>query len=113
MPDAILQGDDGRDDREITNARVALRQRLVKEITTEQIAAMPKMVWKITSTYQCLIRRTIEAADGIRDGLERREPPHGDHDGQIPIETGAIVRNLADGIKKAVEARDRMLWTKR
>jgi hypothetical protein len=102
----FFKGDDGRDDGKITDALVALRKRLVKEITTEEIAATPKMVWKITSTFQCLIRRTIEAADGMRTAWNAGNLLTAITMGRSLIETGAIVRNLADGIKKAVETRD-------
>jgi hypothetical protein len=102
----FFKGDDRRDDRDITNALVALRKRLVKEIATEQIAAMPKMVWKITSTYQCLIRRTIEAADGMRAAWNVGNLLTAITMGRSLIETGAVVRSLTDSIKNAVERSD-------
>jgi len=102
----FFKGDHGRDDRVITNALVALRKRAVKEITTEQTAAMPKMVWKVTSTFQCFIRRTIEAADGLRMAWNAGNLLTAITMGRSLIETGASARILTDGIKKAVQARD-------
>jgi hypothetical protein len=63
---AFFKGDTRSDDDAVTDALLSLRRRLVGEITTREIAATPKMVWKIASTYQCLIRRRVEAADGMR-----------------------------------------------
>jgi hypothetical protein len=98
----FFKGDDGRDDSEITNALVALRKRLVKEIATEP----PEIVWKIISTYQCLIRRTIDAADGMRTAWNAGNLLTAITMGRSLIETGAVVRNLTDSIKNAVERSD-------
>jgi hypothetical protein len=62
----FLKGDHTGDDQEISNKYLALRARLIPDFTTEQMLGMPKMVWKTRSTFQCLIRRTLEAVDGMR-----------------------------------------------
>jgi hypothetical protein len=103
---AFLKGDDGRDDRPITDALLSLRKRLVREITTGQLAATPKMAWKLTSTYQCLIRRTIEAGDGMRMAWNVGNLLTVITMARSLIETGAIVRNLTDSVKEAVAAKD-------
>jgi hypothetical protein len=102
----FLRGDDNHDDREIGNALLSLRKRLIREITTEQTASMPKMVMKITSTYQCLMRRTIEAVDGMRAAWNVGNLLTSITMARSLIETGAIVRHLTDSIKKAAEDRD-------
>ena len=90
----------------VTDALLSLRGRLVREITRRQIAATPKMVWKIKSTYQCLIRRTIEAADGMRMAWNAGNLLTTMTMARSLIETGAIVRNLTDLVKKAVADKD-------
>jgi hypothetical protein len=88
---SFFKGDDGIDDGVITDALIALRKRVVKEITTEQTA----MIWKITSIYQCLIRRTIEAADGMRMAWNARNLLTAFTMGRSLIETTAIVKPVA------------------
>ena len=62
---AFLKGTDAKDE-EIINSLQKLRNRLVKEYSGDEILGVPKMVWKIRSAYQCLIRRIIDAADSVR-----------------------------------------------
>ena len=102
----FFKADDGRDDRDVSDALLALRKRLVKEIATEP----PKMVWKITSTFQCLIRRTVEAADGMRMAWNIGNFLTAITMGRSLIETGAIVRNLADGSKERLKRAMQMPW---
>jgi hypothetical protein len=101
----FLKGDSG-DDAQITNALQTLRQRLVKEITPVHIAGVPKMLWKTTSLYQCLMRRTIEAADGMRSAWNAGNLLTTITMARSLIEIGAIVDHLTESVKKATESRD-------
>jgi hypothetical protein len=103
---AFFKGDNGLDDNVITDALLTLRKRLVSETTTSQMAATPKMAWKVMSTYQCLIRRTIEAADGMRMAWNASNLLTAITMARSLLETGAIVRNLTDSVQKAVAAKD-------
>jgi hypothetical protein len=86
------------DSRELEQPRkVALSNFVYKR----SARATPKMAWKITSTYQCLIRRTIDAADGMRMAWNAGNLLTAITMARSLIETGAIVRNLTDSIKKA------------
>jgi hypothetical protein len=102
----FFKGDTTGDDERVVNALVKLRKRSVREITTTQIASVPKIVWKTASTYQCLIRRTIEAADGMRLAWNAGNLLTTLTMARSLFETGAIVRHLTDSIQKASEDKD-------
>jgi|SRR6516225_6712860 len=94
----FFKGDLRADDEKVVEALVTLRNRLVHEISTSEIASTPKMVWKMTSTYQCLIRRTIETADGMRSGWNTRNLLTTLTMARSLFETGATVQHLTDSI---------------
>ena len=101
-----LKGDTTGDDREINDAYVALRKRLIPQFTTEQISHTPKTVWKTLSVFQCLIRRTLEAADGMRSAWNQGNLLTATTMARSLIETGATIRHLMDSIKDATRQRD-------
>jgi hypothetical protein len=96
----FLKGDTTRDD--VVDAIVKLRKRFVSEITTAQTASIQKMVWKTTCTY-LLIRRTIEAADGMRSGWNAGNLLTTVIMARSLFETGAMVIHLTDSIQKATK----------
>lgn len=102
----FLKGDDTDDDREIGDKYLALRRRLIPEFTTDQMLRMPKMVWKTRSTIQCLIRRTLEAVDGMRMAWNAGNLLTAVTMARSLIETGAVVRCLIDKVKEATKERD-------
>ncbi len=102
----FLKGDGRNDDREIGDAYLALRRRLIREFTIEQMAGMPKMVWKTRCTFQCLIRRTLEAVDGMRAAWNVGNLLTSITMARSLIETAATIRNLIDLVKEATVKRD-------
>ena len=102
----FLKGDTKGDDREITEAVLGLRKRLISEFTAAYIASVPKIVWKTSSTYQCLIRRTLEAVDGMRAAWNAGNLLTAATMARSLVEIGAIVRQLTDSIKTAAEEKD-------
>jgi hypothetical protein len=112
----FFKGDSTGDDDRVVDALVKLRKRLVREITTSRIASIPKLVWKMTSTYQCLVRRTIEEADGMRSAWNEGNLLTTVTMARSLFETGAMVRHLTDSIQKAtndksVDALDNAIMT--
>jgi hypothetical protein len=101
----FLKGDPN-DDREITEAYLSLQHRLIAEFTTEDMASMPKMVWKTLSIFQCLIRRTLEAVDGMRAAWNAGNLLTAITMGRSLIETGATVRHFIDSVKEATRQKD-------
>jgi hypothetical protein len=102
----FLKEDTDLEDREITEVLFKLRDRLIPELTTEDTASVPKMAWKMVSTYQCLIRRTLEAADGMKSAWDAGNLLTTITMARSLIEIGAIVRHLTDSIKKATKEKD-------
>jgi hypothetical protein len=103
---AFLMGDTTGDDEEITEALLRLRKHLISEFSTEYTASVPKMVWKSRSTYQCLIRRTLEGVDGMRAAWNAGNLLTALTMGRSLIETGAVVSRLSDSVKDATVKRD-------
>lgn len=103
---AFLKGDDTHDDREIGDKYLALRGRLIPEFTTDQMLGIPKMVWKTRSTFQCLIRRTLDAVDGMRMAWNAGNLLTAVTMARSLIETGAVVRCLTDAVKDATKDKD-------
>lgn len=103
---AFLKGDTTGDDREITEAVLFLRKHLIAEFTTAYVASVPKMVWKTNATYQCLIRRTLDAVDGMRAAWNAGNLLTAITMARSLIEIAAIVRHLTDSIEKAIREKD-------
>lgn len=97
---------DPHDDLEIIESLTSLRERLIPELGTEYIASTPKIVWKLASVYQCLIRRILDATDGMRSAWQADNLLTAITMGWSLIETGAIIQHLRDSIKKAVAEKD-------
>ena len=96
----------GRDDKEIVEALLRLRGMQVPEFSKEYTLGVPKMIWKIACTYQCLIRRTVEAADGSRMGWNAGNLLTCLTMARSVMETAGVVRFLTDSIKEAVPKKD-------
>jgi len=64
------------------------------------------MLWKTTSVYQCLIRRTIETIDGMRAAWNAGNLLTTITMARSLIETGAIVKHLTNTVKQAVANQD-------
>jgi hypothetical protein len=103
---AFLKGDDTQDDREIGDKYLELRARLIPEFTTDQMLGMPKMVWKARSIFQCLIRRTLEAVDGMRMAWNAGNLLTAVTMARSLIETGAVVQGLIDAVKESTKEKD-------
>jgi hypothetical protein len=103
---SFFKGDKVGDDREITEALLRLRKHLISEFSTAYTANVPKMVWKSRSTYQCLIRRTLEAVDGMRSAWNAGNLLTALTMGRSLIESGAVVRRLSDSVKEATAKKD-------
>ena len=97
----FLKGDP-TEDKEIIEAYLGLKKRLVREHSAAYAASVPKVVWKTAGVYQCLIRRTLEAADGMRAAWNSGNLLTAITMARSLIETGAVVRHLTDAIKKSV-----------
>jgi hypothetical protein len=102
---AFLKGD-SNDDRKVTGAYLALQERLIPEFTKAYAASVPKMVWKTSIMYQCLIRRTLDVVDGLRAAWNAGNILTAITMGRSLIETGAVVWRLSDGAKDATEKKD-------
>jgi hypothetical protein len=102
----FLDGDPSEAEDPIIDSFSRLRARLIPELTTFQITHTPQMLWKIASLYQCLIRRTIEAAEGMRSAWVSDNLLTTITMARSLLETGAIVRHLTDSVKKATLNRD-------
>jgi hypothetical protein len=100
----FLKGDTG-DDREITEAFLRLRKHCIRDLSTDYLDNS-KVVWKAKSTYQCLIRRTIDAVEGMRAAWNAGNLLTALTMGRSLIEIGAVVRRLSDSVKEATEKHD-------
>ncbi len=102
----FLKGETNEDDIRISEAYSSLKNRLLAEFTAEYIDNAPKMIWKTVSVYQCLIRRTLEAADGIRLGWEAENVLTALTMARCLFETAATVMRLSDQVEIATLSRD-------
>lgn len=103
---AFLKGDKTEDDRQITDAYLALKKRFIPEYRVDYLSSLPKIVWKASCTYQCIIRRTIDIADGLRSAWNAGNVLTAITMGRSLVETGSIAKRLSDGIRAATEKRD-------
>jgi hypothetical protein len=84
----------------------ALRMSRLDELSPEHHRRVPPLVWKIGVTYQCLVRRTVDIADGITLGWNAGNVISAVTMARSLIETAALIFDLTEGIKKAVRVRD-------
>ncbi len=106
---AFLKGDTKNRDEDIVRSYKDLKALLVKEFTVAEMRAMPKMIWKTRSIVQCVIRRTLESADGLRMAWNANNLVTAITMARSLIETGAVTRYLVDSVLLATEKRDTAL----
>jgi hypothetical protein len=85
-----------------------LRKSLVKGLSKELLGSTPKVLLKATLAYECLVRRTVDIAEGISFGLNTTNLVVAFTMGRSLIETAAILSYLTDGIETAIESGDLM-----
>ncbi len=85
-----------------------LRNSRLEEFSTEHRKHVPGLLWKMGVTYQCLVRRTVETADGIRLGWDAGNMVTAATMARSLIETASLTFDLTEGIKKRVADKD--LW---
>jgi hypothetical protein len=102
---AFLKGA-SEDYKPVEEALLSLRRRIVPELSKEEIAQCPEPVWQTKSAFQCLIRRTVETADGVRLGWNADNLLTVVTMARSLIETAAIVRSLGDEVEKRVANKD-------
>jgi hypothetical protein len=67
---------------------------------------MPKIVWKAVSLYQCLIRRTLEAVDGLRLAWAADNLLTSITMARSLIEIGSLIRQLTISVAEATDKKD-------
>src|SRR5229473_844523 len=102
----FLKGDETDDDKPVVEGLAALRSRLLREFTPEQIRSAPKMLWKSAALYQCIYRRVVESTDGLRAAWNAGNLITTVTMARSLIETGAIAQKLTDGVLEATEKKD-------
>jgi hypothetical protein len=102
----FLKGETNEDEARISEAYSSLKNRLIAEFTAAYIDNTPKMIWKTLSVYQCLIRRTLEAADGVRIGWEAENVLTAVTMARSLFETAAIVMRRSAQVEAASLSRD-------
>jgi hypothetical protein len=83
-----------------------LRMSRLDEFSAEHWRHVPGLLWKMGVTYQCLVRRTVETADGVRLGRDTGNMITATTMARSLIETASLTFDLTEGIKKAVASRD-------
>jgi hypothetical protein len=94
------------EEKTVAEALDLLRDMLVDKITLRQMFSVPTIMWLVTIARQCLIRRTLEAVDGIRSSWSSGNLLTSVTMARSLFETGATFWALADSIEKAVDDRD-------
>jgi hypothetical protein len=102
----FLKGETNEVEARISEAYSSLKNRLIAEFTTECIDNTPKMIWKTVSVYQCLIRRILEVADGVRMGWEAENVLTAVTMVRSLFETAATVMRLSAQVEAATLSQD-------
>lgn len=103
---AFLSGDPSRRDAVIVKAHEQLKNRLRPEFTFKEINTSPLVVWKARALYQCLIRRALEAADGMRLAWAADNILTSITMARSLIEIGSVIRELTLKVGEATEKKD-------
>ena len=93
------------DDREMIESIRKLRNRLVTEYSEDEIRGVPQLVWKTRDACQCLIRRIIDAADSVRISWNTNNMLAAVTMARSLYETAAVISQLRDAFKAAVETK--------
>lgn len=83
----------------------SFRKRLVPELGIREFPDA-KVLWKVMSLYQCLIRRTLELIDGIEQSWDQQQHLISVTLARSLVETSAFTWNLTMGIERGVKERD-------
>lgn len=98
--------DTDAEDREIIESLQQLRNRMVKEYSRNELHAVPIIVGNTRTTYQCLIRRIIEAADSVRISWNSNNMLATITMARSLFETTAVIRRIRDALKNAIESKN-------
>jgi hypothetical protein len=80
-----------------------LRVSFLSEFSAEHVERVHPLVWKTAVTYQCLVRRTVETADGLLLGWNAGNIITAVTMARSLIETASLVFDLTEGLEKAVK----------
>lgn len=83
----------------------SFRERLVPELGIRDFPDA-KVLWKVMSLYQCLIRRTLELIDGIEQSWHQQQHLICVTLARSLVETAAFIWNLTMGVERGVKERD-------
>jgi len=102
----FLDGDDTGVGEEIATALTALEGRFRDEFSDDDLTGVPEVMWRAGVAYQCLYRRTVESAVGVKLAWKAGNLITVVTMARSLLETGAIAWRLTDHIEKALEKKD-------
>jgi hypothetical protein len=101
-----LKGSESRSTITMFQILEVLRASFMSEFSAEHAERVHPLVWKMALTYQCLVRRTVETADGLLLGWDAGNIITAVTMARSLIETASLVFDLTEGLEKAVKQKD-------